>query len=96
MWFYRTLLYIQVFCCCCKQGKNKHLSDNRHTLVDLALFRRACGKVLTDICPLFCLPPPSLPVVMLWAIMLLPPASPACSPATTAISGCSTVMPYQL
>ena len=70
-----------------------NMLDNRHPIVELALFTSAPSKVLTHVSSLFSLP---LPVVMLWAITLLPPVNHACSPVTTAISGCSTVMPYQL
>lgn len=43
--------------CCCTQGKNKHLLHNGHPLVELALFRSASSKVLTDVSSLFSLPP---------------------------------------
>lgn len=74
--------------CCCTRGKNKHLTDNSCPPVELALFRRASRKVLTDV-SLFS---PSPPVVMLWATMLWPPVNPACSPVTMAIFGCLTAM----
>lgn len=74
--------------CCCTWGKNKHLTYNSCPPVELALFRRASRKVLTDV-SLFS---PSPPVVMLWATMLWPPVNPACSPVTMAIFGCLTVM----
>lgn len=79
--------FVSLGFCCCTQGKNKHLTDNRCPPVELALFRRASSKVLTDI-SLFS---PSLPVVMLWATMLWPHVNPACSPVTMAIFGCLTV-----
>lgn len=74
--------------CCWTRRKNKHLTDNSRPLVELALFRRASRKVLTDV-SLFS---PSPPVVMLWATMLWPPVNPACSPVTMAIFGCLTAM----
>ena len=38
-------------------AKNKHLLDNGHPLVELALFTSASSKVLTDVSSLFSLPP---------------------------------------
>lgn len=77
--------------CCCIQVENKHQLDNRQPLVELALFRSARSEVLTHISSLF-----SLPVVMLWAIMLWPHVNPACFPVTTDISGCSIATPFLL
>lgn len=90
VWLYGVSFVFPGFCCC-TQLENKHLLDNRHSLVELALFRSAHSKVLTRVSSLF-----SLPAVMLWVIMLWPPVNPACSPVTTAISGCSIVMPCLL
>lgn len=74
--------------CCWTRRKNKHLTDNSCPPVELALFRRASRKVLTDV-SLFS---PFPPVAMLWATMLWPPVNPACSHVTMAISGCLTAM----
>jgi len=54
---FRASFVIPAFSCCCTHGNNKHLLDNRHPPVVLALFKSAPSNLLTHNYSLFSFPP---------------------------------------